>query len=160
MMNEDEYVEGADIELGEALLKQLFHLKQYETPDPARMTRNRQNIMRSVREVSQSQRKSLSDLIEINFPWFFAEPRYGVAMLFVAFAGLQFLGVNARHAAQSDTGIYTTSTDRIAAFQQAAAASTNTVEYPRLPGGSRLFQDWSESDTLTPVGNPSPNWQK
>ena len=160
MKNEEEYVDAAENELGDDLLKQLFHLKQYETPDVARMTRNRQNIMRQVREVSQTQRKSLGDLIEVNFPWLFAEPRYGVAMLFVAFAGLQLLGVNARHAAQSDTGIYTTSTDRIAAFQQAAAASTNSVEYPSLPGGSRLFQDWSDSDTLTPVGNPSPDWRK
>ena len=141
MMNENEKVDLTGGEGGEELLKQLFHLKRYETPDVSRMTRNRQNIMRRIREESQNRRKSLSELIEVSFPWFFAEPRYGVAMLFVAFVGLQYLGVNARHAAQSDTGIYTTSGDRFAAYEQAAVSSTNSADYPELPMDAPLFPD-------------------
>jgi len=142
-MTGDNYnLNESELEMGEELLKQLFHLKRYETPEVARMTRNRQNIMRQVREASRNKRKSLSDLIEISYPWFFAEPKYGVALLFVAFAGLQYMGVNARHAAQSDTGIYTTSTDRFAAYEQASVTGTNTISYPEFPQGATLFRDY------------------
>lgn len=148
-----------DVEAGD-LLKQLFHLKRYETPEISRMTRNKQNIMRQVRETGQNRRKSLGDLMEINFPWFFAEPKYGVALLFVAFAGLQYIGSNARYAAQNDTGIYPTPIDRFAAYEQPATATTNAIEYPELPVGTPLFPDWQNSDTLMKVGNPSPDWRK
>jgi len=142
-MTGDNYnMQESELEMGDELLKQLFHLKSYETPEVARMTRNKQNIMRQVREASRSKRKSLSDLIEISYPWFFAEPKYGVALLFVAFAGLQYMGVNAKHAAQSNTGIYTSSTDRFAAYEQSAAAGTNTVSYPEFPRGATLFRDY------------------
>ncbi len=149
MMGENENVEMGSAEYGEELLKQLFHLKRYETPEVSRMTRNRQNIMRRVREASHSQRRSVGDLLEISFPWFFSEPRYGVALLFVAFAGLQYLGVNARHAAQSNTGIYTTSNDRFAAYQQAGAAATNKAVYSEVPEDFRLFPDQHDENVVT-----------
>lgn len=156
MMDEDKSMEMTGGEYGEELLKQLFHLKRYEIPDASRMTRSKQNIMRHVREASRSKRKSLGDLLEINFPWFFAEPKYGVALLFVAFAGLQYLGVNARHAVQSDTGIYTTSTDRFAAYEQPSAAATNSAEYVDVTPGLRLFQNRQGSDEVKWVTH----WQK
>jgi hypothetical protein len=112
------------------------------------MTRNKQNIMREVRKAGQNKRKSLEDLLEINFPWFFAEPKYGVAMLFVAFAGLQYLGTNARNAAQSRTGIYTTS-DQFAAYEQPATVVTNVIVYPKIPDNFRLFDDArNQSDVM------------
>ena len=49
MMNDENYVDAVEIDQ-EELLRQLFHLKRYETPETARMTRNKQNIMRQVRE--------------------------------------------------------------------------------------------------------------
>ncbi len=125
------------------MVGQLMHLKRYERPDGARMVRNRQNIMREVRELQRNRRKSLGDLLELNMPWFFAEPRYGIAALFVAFAALQYVGINARHSARSQTGIYTnpgtlTAYDRTTA---PAYTSTNTISYPNLPGNVPLFQD-------------------
>ena len=106
MMGEDQKTEHSGIECSEELLQKLLHLKRYEMPDSARLMRSRQNIMREVRNAQQNKRQSLFELVDAHFPWFFAEPKYGVAMLFLVFAGLQYLGINARHAAQSDPGIY------------------------------------------------------
>lgn len=92
------------VECDDELLDKLLHLKCYETPEAARMTRCRQNIMREIRQ--QGQRRRLVDLMEVRFPWFFAEPKYGIALLFVGFFGLQYLAVNARYAAEADPGIY------------------------------------------------------
>jgi len=123
------------------MLQQLIHLKRFETPDAARMARNKQNIMRQIRQESQNKKQSIGDLIEFNFPWLFAEPKYGVALLFVAFAGLQYLGVNARQAANSQTGIYTTPADQFAGYEQPAATVSNSIPYPEVPGNLRLFSE-------------------
>ncbi len=127
-------------EQAELLLKQLMHLKQYETPETVRMTRSRQNIMRKVRHVQSHRRKSLGELLEARIPWFFAEPKYGIALLFIAFAALQYVEIN-REQAVRGTGIYTSSV--VALDQQAANVSTNTVSYPRLPDNLQLFPDGS-----------------
>lgn len=84
--------------------------------------------------------KPLLDRLEINIPWFFAEPKYGVALLFVAFAGLQYLSFNGP--GQSDAGIYT-SPDSMAALED--GSSTNSVTYPSLPQDMRLFHSDADS---------------
>ncbi len=133
------------------LLQQLMHLKQYEKPEVARMTRNKQNITRMVREVNSKKRKSIGDLMEINMPWFFAEPRYGIAVLFVAFAGLQFLGTHAK-LSRSQTGIYT-STGPVAVLGQGTSYATNSISYPRMPDNLRLFSSPGRGDgSVKPVG--------
>ena len=141
MTDDKNHLKESRTDSADLMLRQLIHLKQFEKPDPSRMVRNRQNIMRQIRQESQSKRKSIGDLIEFNFPWLFAEPKYGVALLFVAFAGLQYLGVNARQAANSQTGIYTTPTDQFAAYEQPAATVSNSIPYPEVPGNLRLFDD-------------------
>jgi hypothetical protein len=134
----------------EVLLRQLMHLKRYETPETARMSRNKQNIMREVRQAQASKRKSLGDLIEISMPWFFAEPKYGIAALFVAFVGLQYLGMNAHNSSRS-TGIYTTASN-MATYEQ-ASVNTTTNRYPRLPGNLPLFDSPEGGDgTVMPAG--------
>ena len=126
---------------GDELLDKLLHLKQYEVPEVARMTRSRQNIIREVRELNSRKRKSFGDVLELSLPWFFAEPKYGVALLVVAFAGLQYLSINARNAALSDTGIYT-SRDRFADYEQLDSSSaTNSVQYEDVSPGLRYFND-------------------
>jgi hypothetical protein len=117
---------------GDMLIQQLLQLKRYERPETARMTRSRQNIMREIRKAQSNRRKTLGELMEINMPWFFAEPKYGIAAAFVAFAGLQFFGMNARQLANTETGIYT-STDNLAAIERISAVATNTISYPALP---------------------------
>ncbi len=102
-INKTDAVSG---DLGEVLLQQLLHLKKYELPEPSRMVKSKQNIMRQVREVNSQKRWSLGDLLEVNIPWFFAEPRYGIALLFIVFAGLQFLGASSWEHVQNESGIY------------------------------------------------------
>ncbi|MBT8042813.1 MAG: hypothetical protein HKP10_01385 [Kiritimatiellales bacterium] len=137
MMNEGNQTESTADTTAELLLQQLMQLKRYETPETARMTRNKQNIMREVRTAKAGKRKSIGDLLEVSIPWFFAEPKYGVAALFVAFVALQYLGMSARNSARS-TGIYTT-TDNFAAFEPSASVSTNRTTYPTLPSNYPLF---------------------
>jgi len=130
-----------EVQSADLMLQQLMHLKRYETPDPSRMVRNKQNIMRQIRQESQNKSKSIGDLIEFNFPWLFAEPKYGVALLFVAFAGLQYLSINARQAANSQTGIYTMPAGQFAGYEQPAAAVSNSIPYPEVPSNLRLFSE-------------------
>jgi hypothetical protein len=138
MMDKNDKLEITGEESADVLLQQLLHLKRYEMPETARMTKNRQNIMRQVREESLRKRWSLGDLLEVNIPWFFAEPRYGIAALFIAFAALQFWGVSSQKQASSKTGIYT-STGSMVAFDQTSSISTNRISYPKLPDGLELF---------------------
>ena len=139
----------ADGPSDEMLLK-LFHLKSYERPDPARMVRSRQNIMRQVRE-AKARRWTMADLLEVNIPWFFAEPRYGIAALFVVFASLQFWGASARNQMQADADIYAPSRE-VAVVEAGASIYTNSITYPKLPDDLRLFPDHQGNDSIKPVG--------
>ncbi|MCF7818560.1 MAG: hypothetical protein K9M54_11835 [Kiritimatiellales bacterium] len=153
MMGENKNQETTAENPADVLLQQLLHLKRYEIPDTHRMVKNKQNIMRLVRESSSRKRWSLSDLIEVNIPWFFAEPRYGIAALFIVFAGLQFVGVNSqRQAAHNKMGIYT-SDQGLASLDASMAASTNRFTYPKIPNNLQLFASPSGGDgTIRPVG--------
>ena len=141
MTDEKDNLKGPGMEPAELMLQDLFHLKRFEMPDASRMVRNKQNILRQIRQEGQNKRKPIGDLIELNFPWLFAEPKYGVAILFVAFAGLQYLSVNARQAANSETGIYTTPAGQFAGYERTAATVSNSIPYPEVPGNLRLFGD-------------------
>lgn len=135
------------------LLQQLLHLKRYEVPDPSRMVKNKQNIMRLVREESTRKRWSLSDLIEVNIPWFFAEPRYGIAALFIVFAGLQFLGISSqRQSAHDKTGIYTSDQSLASLDASSVAVSTNRFAYPKVPNNLQLFASPGGDGTIRAVG--------
>ena len=150
MMRENINLETPAEDQAEVLLQQLLHLKKYETPDAARMMRNRQNIMRTVRQAQSEKRKPLLDMLEINIPWFFSEPKYGIAALFVAFVGLQYVGINARNSATS-TGIYT-STGNIASFEQDDAGAVISNRYPNLPSNYKLFAQPAGDQTVIPAG--------
>ncbi len=134
----------------DVLLQQLLHLKRYEVPAAGRMVKSKQNIMRQVREANSRTRWSLGDLLEMNVPWFFAEPRYGIAALFVAFAALQFWGVNSQKQVRK-TGIYT-SGQNVAMLERNASVSTNAVSYPRLPDNFTLFPDRPGDNAVKFVG--------
>ena len=120
------------------LLDRLLHLKRYEVPDAVRMVKLHQNIMRQVREANSRPHWSLGDLLELNIPWFFAEPRYGIAVLFIIFAGLQFWGTNSQKQSNGRTGIYT-SNHSVSVMDQNASFSTNHISYPKLPDNLQLF---------------------
>jgi len=80
-------------------LQQLLYLKGYERPSSERIIRSKQIIMQKVREV-KSTRMSLGERIELHLPWLFAEPRYGIALLFIVFGLLQFWGVTLQESRQ------------------------------------------------------------
>lgn len=151
MMDREENPGSATEDATEALLKQLLHLKGYERPDPARMARSKQNIMRQVREISGKSRWSLSDLLEMNIPWFFAEPRYGIAALFIVFAMLQFWGVNAHKQERGKTGIYTRNSGVVMAGH-GGAVYTNSINYPELPDNLTLFPEKQGDSSIKTVG--------
>ena len=138
MMGKNDKLETMGEDSADVLLQQLLHLKSYETPQTARMTKNRQNIMRQVREESLQTRWNIVDLLEVNIPWFFAEPRYGIAALFIAFAALQFWGVSSQKQVTGKTGIYM-SEGNLAKIEASASLSTNNISYPKLPEGLELY---------------------
>jgi hypothetical protein len=130
------------------LIGKLLHLKSYETPDHSRMLRSRQNIMREIRNAEASRRPSVGEILESYVPWFFAEPKYGIALLFVAFVALQYAGTAARNSARS-TGIYTFNGDLAAYESTTANISTNpAVYYPALPSNYPLFGEQPPSDKV------------
>ena len=151
MMKTSDRTEMSSEDPADVMLQQLLHLKNYETPDVARMTKNRQNIMREVREVSRRTRWSLGDLLEVNIPWFFAEPRYGIAALFVVFAGLQYWGASANKQTDGKTGIYVSRND-VPAYQQTASYVTNSISYPKLPKGLELYPNQQGAGDVKFVG--------
>lgn len=138
-------------EQADVMLQQLLQLKTYEKPDPSRMTRNKQNIMRQVRQAQSEKRKPLLDRLEINIPWFFAEPKYGIAALFVAFFGLQYVGMTTRQSAM-DTGVYTP-TDHLAVYEQEdIPSSVISNRYPNLPSNYHLFSNPQGNQSVVPAG--------
>jgi len=67
----------------------LLALKKFERPDAARVEKSILNTMRTVRATSNM--PSLLLFPDKSFAWMFAQPRYGVAALFVIFLGLHLL---------------------------------------------------------------------
>jgi len=155
MMDKNDNLDSTSGAPEDVLLQQLLHLKSYETPDAIRMAKNKQNIMRQVREANSRTHWSLSDLLEVNIPWFFAEPRYGIAALFVVFATLQFLGVNMQKEVRGKTGIYTRDSGMAVAGQR-SDIFTNSVSYPKLPDNLTLFAEKQVDSSIKPVGSFGP----
>jgi hypothetical protein len=100
MKNELNYKKHVEVlDPNDLFLQQLLHLKGYERPNSERIDRSKQSIMRQIREVKLTQ-VSLGERIELHLPWLFAEPRYGIALLFVIFGLLQFWGVTLQESHQ------------------------------------------------------------
>jgi len=103
--------------------------------------------MREIRNTQARRRPSVGEILESYVPWFFAEPKYGIALLFVVFVALQYAGTTARNSARS-TGIYT-SNGNLAAYESTVNISTNpAVYYPPLPSNYPLFDDQTPSDNV------------
>ncbi|QBG49090.1 hypothetical protein EGM51_17430 [Verrucomicrobia bacterium S94] len=150
MMDENKSGEPMAEEQADLILQQLLHLKSYERPDPSRMTRNKQNIMRSVRQAQARKPKPFLDMLEFSIPWFFAEPKYGIAALFLAFLGLQYVGMSTRQTAM-ETGIYT-SGDLMATYHSSGeSAAVVSNRYPSLPSNYQLFSSPQGNQTVVPT---------
>ena len=68
---------------------ELLSLKRFELPSPAQVEKNIENVMRAVREAQK--RPSLHHFPDKSMGWMFAQPRYGVAALFILFLALHIL---------------------------------------------------------------------
>jgi hypothetical protein len=116
---------------GELDICGLLALKAYESPDGDRIEKNIQNIMREVRTTNNA--PSLLFFPDKSFGWMFAQPRYGVAALFIVFLGLHLLE---RPLPATSVGTVMLRTPETAEAV-AAAAGTNYVK--KVPGLSSLY---------------------
>jgi len=78
----NENTEGLDI-------AGLLALKAFEHPDADRIKKNVQSTMRAVRAAHEQ--PSLHFFPDKSLAWMFAQPRYGIAALFVLFLGLHLM---------------------------------------------------------------------
>ncbi|MFA7369365.1 MAG: hypothetical protein WC334_06950 [Kiritimatiellales bacterium] len=105
----------------------LLSLKTYERPDEIRVEKNIQNIMREVRAADRM--PSLLLFPDKSFAWMFAQPRYGVAALFILFLGLHLLE---RPLPVASAG--TAMLKAPGAAEAVAAAGTNQIKAVAVPG--------------------------
>ena len=70
-------------------MARLLALKAYERPDGERVEKSVQDVMRAVREANS--RPSLHFFPDKSLGWMFAQPRYGIAAMFILFLGLHLL---------------------------------------------------------------------
>ena len=73
----------------ESDLTGLLALKAYERPNEDRVEKNIENVMRAVRTAHK--KPSLHHFPDKSIGWMFAQPRYGVAALFLIFLGIHLL---------------------------------------------------------------------
>lgn len=76
-------------ELAELDIARLLALKAFERPDPERLGKNIEKTMNAVRTANK--RPSLHFFPDKSTTWMFAQPRYGIAALFILFLGLHML---------------------------------------------------------------------
>jgi hypothetical protein len=105
----------------------LLALKAYERPDESRVEKNIQNTLRAVRTTNND--PSLLLFPDKSFGWMVAQPRYGIAALFVIFLGMNMLNRPLPSAAPGPSPILKGSGAEIA-----ATASTNGLGKTPVPG--------------------------
>lgn len=119
----------------------LLALKTYERPDANRVEKNIQNIMRTVRTTNNV--PSLLLFPDKSFAWMFAQPRYGVAALFVLFLGLHLLD---RSMPIASIGTVAIKEPRV---EMMVSVDTNQVKTATIPGISPPFSLAGEPATLS-----------
>jgi hypothetical protein len=122
----------------------LLALKIYERPEARRTEKNIQNIMRAVR--STDRRPSLLLFPDKSFAWMFAQPRYGVAALFMLFLGLHLLD---RPMPVTTAGPVANTMIREPGAEMIAAVDTNRLKAAKIPGIAPAFSVAGEPATLS-----------
>jgi hypothetical protein len=118
----------------------LLALKAYEHPDALRVEKNIQNTMRAVRSTS-----NIPSLFpDKSFAWMFAQPRYGVAALFVLFLGLHLLERPLPLASVGPVAVVKSPDEEIM-----ASMNTNQLKAAAIPGISRPLSLAGEPATLS-----------
>lgn len=120
----------------------LLALKTYERPEANRVEKNIQNIMRAVRTADRT--PSLLLFPDKSFAWMFAQPRYGVAVLFLLFLGLHLLDRPMPVATVGPVAII-----RDPGAEMIASVNTNQQKTATIPGIAPAFSVAGESATLS-----------
>ncbi len=113
----------------------LLALKIFERPQGDRVEKKIQNIMREVRTAHK--RPSLLLFPDKSNAWMFAQPRYGVAALFLIFLGLHLLD---RPMPKAEVVLPSLIDASTGADVIASVISTNRPTVPPVPGIAPAYQ--------------------
>ena len=116
----------------------LLELKKYERPEKNRAEKHIQNIMREVRSVSNE--PALLLLPERGMGWLFAQPRYGIAALFVLFLGLHLID---RPVPKEGVGTVSLEAPEPSASVMAAVGTNQAVRLPGVAADESLYPAFS-----------------
>lgn len=107
-------------------IARLLALKAYEHPDPERLEKDVQKTMNAVRAAHK--RPSLHFFPDKSTTWMFAQPRYGIAALFIIFLGLHVLNT------PMPTEVVGSATVEEPGIDMADMIETNSVQGVDVPG--------------------------
>jgi hypothetical protein len=124
----------------------LVALKTYERPEPARIEKNIQNVMRAVRTTNQL--PTLLHFPDKSLGWMVAQPRYGIAALFIIFLGLHLLERPLPAATSAGTAMLKAP----GTAEAVAAAGTNQLKTVAVPGLAPYSSMAGEPAALSAVG--------
>lgn len=122
----------------------LLSLKRYEMPDEQRAERNILNTMRAVRSTNNI--PSLLIFPDKSFAWMFAQPRYGVAALFIVFIGLHLLD---RPVPERAPALEIVPFSGEPVVELLATVETNALEAVEIPGITPPISLGGDSSTLS-----------
>jgi hypothetical protein len=126
----------------------LLSLKAFEKPSAERVEKCVQNTMRAVREAHA--KPSLLHFPDKSYAWMFAQPRYGIAALFILFLGLHLLDRPMPSQEPVGSGVVsaTMSADAELAARM-ALESTNTTA--TVPGIKRVYSSRLTASAESPI---------
>lgn len=110
------------------MIKDLVYLRSFEAPKSGRVERGVANIMREVR-LSEERYEERQN----RFLWLFTEPRYGVALLFLVFLGLNLVRSDRGTFAETTVPPNDTFGSELMLLNEAPqVAMTNEYDYPEF----------------------------
>jgi hypothetical protein len=120
----------------------LVALRKFERPDARRTEKNIQTIMRTVRTTNNV--PTLLFFPDKSFAWMFAQPRYGIAALFVLFLGMNMLNrPPAGLAAGTGSPIHGPRPEIV------MSVDTNRLSSPPVPGIAPAYSVVGEPEPFT-----------
>ena len=124
--------ENLKAELGESDLSELLALKVFERPSSDRFDKNVKSTLLAVRLAHK--RPSLLHFPDKSMGWMLAQPRYGIALVFLIFLGLHLLQRPVSSSQGRSGGIEVPDPGE----EWVATLETNEVPVPRIPDYSSL----------------------
>lgn len=119
-------------ELEELDIARLLALKAFERPDPKQLEKDVEKTMNAVRAAHK--RPSLHFFPDKSTTWMFAQPRYGIAALFILFLGLHILNT------PMPTEVVGSATVEEPGIDVANITGTNDVQSVDVPGIEPVYQ--------------------